>query len=508
MLKHFIYLIIGAGLTACSSVNTIYVTSKLVSVSADFQKKNVVDTIVSPYRSELGEEMLEVIARAENNFAKSRPNGSLNNWAADAILNSVDKSVFNLAPYFCLLNVGGLRNPLNKGDVRLEDAYKLMPFDNEIVVVELPLSSLTDVADYLVERGGEPISNVVLRDNKLEIKQSNGKFNWGITTSQSYLPLDNNAFFENKLSLVDWLRQWAKNDEEREEVYIRGFLGKMIFSGEEALKTSDVLSGGEKVRCMLSRMMMLRSNVLMFDEPTSHLDLESITALNGVSRRFELIQQVRAEEENVLLLDAGDIFQGTPYFNKFGGVLEMKLMTALGYDAATMGNHDFDGGMDGFVNAQQSANFPFLCSNYDFNNTPIDGYTQDYTIIQKGNVKVGIFGVGIELKGLVSGRKFGETVYLDPIEIANAKALELKDRGCDLVICLSHLGYAYEKDKVSDRILAQQTKNIHLIIGGHTHTFLDRPTEEKNLDGQAVLINQVGWAGINVGRIDFNFEQN
>ncbi|MDG1147597.1 MAG: metallophosphatase [Crocinitomicaceae bacterium] len=227
----------------------------------------------------------------------------------------------------------------------------------------------------------------------------------------------------------------------------------------------------------------------------------------GVSRRFELIQQVRAEEENVLLLDAGDIFQGTPYFNKFGGVLEMKLMTALGYDAATMGNHDFDGGMDGFVNAQQSANFPFLCSNYDFNNTPIDGYTQDYTIIQKGNVKVGIFGVGIELKGLVSGRKFGETVYLDPIEIANAKALELKDRGCDLVICLSHLGYAYEKDKVSDRILAQQTKNIHLIIGGHTHTFLDRPTEEKNLDGQAVLINQVGWAGINVGRIDFNFEQ-
>ena len=120
-----------------------------------------------------------------------------------------------------------------------------------------------------------------------EFKPSSGKFNWGITTSQSYLPLDNNAFFTEKLSLVDWLRQWAKNDEEREEVFIRGFLGKMIFSGEEALKTSDVLSGGEKVRCMLSRMMMLRSNVLMFDEPTSHLDLESITALNNSIKKFK-----------------------------------------------------------------------------------------------------------------------------------------------------------------------------------------------------------------------------
>ena len=120
-----------------------------------------------------------------------------------------------------------------------------------------------------------------------KFKQDNGKFSWGITTSQSYLPLDNSSFFKNKLNLIDWLRQWAKTDEEREEVFIRGFLGKMIFSGEEALKTADVLSGGEKVRCMLSRMMMLKTNVLMFDEPTSHLDLESITALNNSIKNFK-----------------------------------------------------------------------------------------------------------------------------------------------------------------------------------------------------------------------------
>ncbi len=227
----------------------------------------------------------------------------------------------------------------------------------------------------------------------------------------------------------------------------------------------------------------------------------------GVARRFEMIQKIRSEEVNVLLLDAGDIFQGTPYFNKYGGVLEMKLMSELGYDAATMGNHDFDAGLDGFVRAQEYAKFPFLCSNYEFKNTPIDGLTTDKMIIDKGGIKVGVFGVGVELKGLVPDAKYGETVYHDPIEIATDKATELKKAGCDLIICLSHLGYEYGSSKVSDRVLAQKTKGIHLIIGGHTHTFLDKPTEEKNLDGNTVLINQVGWAGVNLGRVDFEIDE-
>jgi 5'-nucleotidase len=223
----------------------------------------------------------------------------------------------------------------------------------------------------------------------------------------------------------------------------------------------------------------------------------------GVERRFELIQKIRSEEENVLLLDAGDIFQGTPYFNKFGGILEMKLMTALGYDAATMGNHDFDGGMDGFLKAKQFGKFPFLCSNYNFKNTILENQTQENTIINKGGIKIGIFGIGIELDGLVPKDKYKETLHLDPIELANHHAKLLKDKGCDLIICLSHLGYEYSTNKISDKILASKTTNIHLIIGGHTHTFLERPTVQKNRDGNTVLINQVGWGGINLGRIDF-----
>ena len=122
---------------------------------------------------------------------------------------------------------------------------------------------------------------------KGNLEAKSGKFQWGVTTTQSYLPLDNSSFFNKAMNLVDWLRQWAKTEEEREEVHIRGFLGKMIFSGEEALKQSNVLSGGEKVRCMLSRMMMMRANVLMLDEPTNHLDLESITAFNNSLKNFK-----------------------------------------------------------------------------------------------------------------------------------------------------------------------------------------------------------------------------
>lgn len=229
--------------------------------------------------------------------------------------------------------------------------------------------------------------------------------------------------------------------------------------------------------------------------------------MGGVSKRMELVSQIRSEEEHVLLVDAGDIFQGTPYFNKYGGVLEMKCMTALGYDAATMGNHDFDGGLEGFLAAKKYANFPFLCANYDFSETILRDQTQAYVIIDKGKIKVGIFGIGVELDGLVPANKFGQTKYLDPVATANKVAMELKEKGCDLIICLSHLGYEYASEKISDRLLAAKTRNIHLILGGHTHTFLEKPTQAKNLDGETVLINQVGWGGIQLGRLDFFIDE-
>jgi 5'-nucleotidase len=231
----------------------------------------------------------------------------------------------------------------------------------------------------------------------------------------------------------------------------------------------------------------------------------------GFARRAALVQKYRTEQPNLLLLDSGDTFQGTPYFNFFGGELEFKLMSMMGYDASTMGNHDFDNGLEGFKKVQGNAKFPFLCSNYDFSNTILEGQTMPYKIFNKNGMKVGILGVGIKLEGLVGKKSYGETKYLDPIETAQHFATLLKiEKKCDLVICLSHIGFDYRDDpqKVSDKIMAAKTEHIDLILGAHTHTFLNEPQSFLNKSGKNVLVNQVGWAGLLLGKIDFYFDRN
>ena len=228
--------------------------------------------------------------------------------------------------------------------------------------------------------------------------------------------------------------------------------------------------------------------------------------MGGAARRAAIIESIRKEEKNVLLLDAGDIFQGTPYFNYYGGELEFKLMSMMQYDLATMGNHDFDNGIDGFYAQLPHAKFDFVSANYDFKNTVLNDIVKPYKIINKDGIKIGIFGLGVQLDGLVDKKLYKETVYNNPIEVAQDMTRILKEeKKCDMVICLSHLGFKYkdEPEKPSDIMLANKTKNIDLIIGGHTHTFLDKPVIEKNSEGKEVLINQVGCFGVNLGRIDF-----
>ncbi|NRA92714.1 MAG: metallophosphoesterase [Psychroserpens sp.] len=229
----------------------------------------------------------------------------------------------------------------------------------------------------------------------------------------------------------------------------------------------------------------------------------------GVARRAGLIESIRKENPNTLLFDAGDIFQGTPYFNYYGGELEFKLMSMLNYDLATIGNHDFDNGIDGLYAQMPHAKFDFVSANYDFSNTIMDAQVNPYKIFNIGGIKIGVFGLGIELNGLVSKNLYKETQYLDPLEVAQDMSRILKtEQQCDLVICLSHLGYAYKNNpkKASDIKLAKRTKDIDLFIGGHTHTFLDKPTVVKNSVSENVLVNQVGCYGIKLGRIDFYFD--
>lgn len=279
--------------------------------------------------------------------------------------------------------------------------------------------------------------------------------------------------------------------------------------------TAAFLAGGaEEIWSLAGKPDIVKITILHTNDVHSRIepfpmDGSRNQGLGGAAKRASLIKKIREQEKNVLLLDAGDIFQGTPYFNFYGGELEMKLMTAMGYDAVTIGNHDFDAGIEGLVKQMVHADFPFLMANYDMKDTLLKGKTKPYHIFEKSKVRIGVFGLGIELEGLVPKTLYQDIEYLNPIQEGQKIADILKhDEKCDFVICLSHLGYKYDGNKVSDVVLAQSSRNIDLIIGGHTHTFLNEPVKEKNLDGKMVNITQVGWAGIMLGRLDVFFERN
>ncbi|MGB5418519.1 bifunctional metallophosphatase/5'-nucleotidase [Algibacter sp.] len=291
-------------------------------------------------------------------------------------------------------------------------------------------------------------------------------------------------------------------------------MNRRHFIQQASAGTALVTLGSIGLQSFSSATKTTKITILHTNDVHSHIDAfgpEDTRNANkgGVARRATLVESIRNENPNTLLLDAGDIFQGTPYFNYYGGELEFKLMSKLKYDAATIGNHDFDNGIDGLYAQLPHAEFEFISANYDFSNTIMDTHAKPYKVFKKDGIKIGVFGLGIELSGLVAPDMFKETKYLDPLEVSQDMARILKyEERCDLIICLSHLGYYYKNspNKISDLTLAKATKDIDLIIGGHTHTFLRKPTVVKNSEDKNMLVNQVGCYGINLGKIDFYFD--
>jgi 5'-nucleotidase len=291
-------------------------------------------------------------------------------------------------------------------------------------------------------------------------------------------------------------------------------LNRRKFISESVLTAGAMFTGPSLINELLKEEASYKLTILHTNDVHSRIDPFPMDGgrnqgLGGVVSRAAIIEEIRKREEHVLLLDAGDIFQGTPYFNLYKGEPEIKAMTSMQYDATTIGNHDFDAGLENLANQlTKHAKFPMLVSNYDFKGTPMEYKYEPFKIFKKGKIKIGVFGIGIEMKGLVPENLIEGTQYLDPIQKANEMAAHLKkEKDCDMIICLSHLGYKYNENKVSDLVLAQESENIDLIIGGHTHTFLDAPVTRTNKKGQNVIVNQVGFAGIILGRLDFQLSK-
>jgi len=286
----------------------------------------------------------------------------------------------------------------------------------------------------------------------------------------------------------------------------RTFLKQTIIGGGAlslGFIPKELFASGELVR-----LTVMHTNDIHYHLDPFPADHAEYPGKGGLVRIASMVNQSRKENPNMLLLDAGDMFQGTPYFNYFKGNLIVKVMSKMGYDAGTIGNHEFDNGMGDILSAIKTANFPLISSNYDFSDTILNGFVKKQLILEKGGIKVGIYGLGIELDGLVGTLNYGKTRYLDPLATALKMESVLKnDHRCDLVICLSHLGLSYENSKISDTTLAPKTKYTDLIVGGHTHSFLEKPLVLKNADGKPILINQAGWAALETGKIEFLFDR-
>jgi 5'-nucleotidase len=228
--------------------------------------------------------------------------------------------------------------------------------------------------------------------------------------------------------------------------------------------------------------------------------------MGGMKALGAAIKKIRDEREHVLLFDAGDFIQCSVFSEGDNGSSEIKSMCGLCYDAATLGEHDFAIGIEELALRISEANYPFVLANYDFAGSVLEGMVKPYIVLEKAGLRIGVFGLGIELDN-ISALHNSSIVYKTAIPVAISVSDKLKkEEQCDLVICLSHLGYEYVGEKPSDKILAMQSENIDLIIGGHTHTFLETPENILNKRKEKIIVNQAGWGGINLGLVDFNFD--
>lgn len=233
----------------------------------------------------------------------------------------------------------------------------------------------------------------------------------------------------------------------------------------------------------------------------------AVAGRGGFLRRVAMIKEERAKNPDLLLIDSGDFSQGSPFYTMFKGDVEVGLMNLMGYDAVTIGNHEFDFGLENMARIFKIAKFPVVCANYDFTGTCVEGLVKPYVIIKRNGLKIGLFGLSPQLEGLVDLSKCKGVTYLDPIEVGNRVAAELKhDKKCDVVICVSHLGWL-RPDEMGDQKLLASSKDIDLVLGGHSHSYFKALRYVNNADGKAVPVDQNGKNAMYVGKLTLSFDK-
>lgn len=479
------------------------------------------DSLLLPYRAGVDSLRSPVLGESAVAMTGGRPESLLSNWMSDVLRHH--SRAYGREADLGLCNVGGLRSTMPQGAVTVGDVFEIAPFENRFCLLRLRGSDLLDLFRQMAHSGGEGISGARLdisADGQLLSATVGGravKPNKVYTIATiDYLAEGNDGLValkqavkcERKSELVrDVLMDFIRQEHAAGRAITAQLEGRITIDGQRAEASA---SGGQADAKREVSLFVVHTN-------DTHSQIEPINPLSsnreragkaGYLRRAALVDLLRADHPDLLLLDCGDFSQGSAYYNLYKGEVEVRLMNAMGYDAATIGNHEFDFGLDNMARLFRMAQFPILCCNYDFAGTPLAGLVQPATVVERDGVRIGLLGVCPKLEGLVQAANYEGVSYHDPIASAQAVADSLRTvEHCDLVIVLSHLGWdAGLADDMCDQRFIAATRGIDLVVGGHSHTYFEEPRYVRNADGQPVPCNQMGKSGQWVGTLSLRLK--
>jgi len=516
MRRYFIYLLtivcfcsLHAQNYECSTIQTHRIE---VTKSLDKHPDSLALEILSPYSQGVDSLIGGVIGYSDMLMTADRPESLLSNFVADAYVTEAKKMGYNVD--FAICNVGGLRSDMPEGAVTKGNILNIAPFQNYFTIVELKGEYVLELFAQIAQSLGEGVSKevgLVIDGNGTLISSSlKGK---AIKPNKTYKIATINYLAEgnDRMEAFKKASKCIVKDDLAQDVLIH-YITDENQAGRHLTSSLDgrikVVGGNpslddfEKKRKQDVELLVVHTNdthscILPLDPNSVN---KSIADKGGYIRRSTLINEMREVDPDLLLLDCGDFSQGSAYYSLYKGEVEVQLMNHMKYDASTIGNHEFDYGIDNMVRIFKMANFPILCCNYDFGETALKDIVKPYTIINRKGLKIGLLGVCPALEGLVFEENYKGISYLDPRECANKIAEYLKnEEKCDLVICISHLGWRKTElggpsasGQVWDQDFIAGTRNIDVVCGGHSHTYFTHPEYVNNLDGKPVICNQMG----------------
>jgi len=508
-----------------------------ITKALDARPSAEAEAFVAPFRTGVDSLRAPYVGQSELYMAGGRPESLLSNWVADALVAAGERLGYH--PDLGICNMGGLRAAMPQGTVRRGDILAIAPFENFFTILKMKGSDVQALMNDIAAVRGEGVSSsariVATLDGKLKSATLNGK---PIDPNQTYTiaTLDYLADGNDKLYSLKRSTERVVTEEPIRETLMnhlrlldqqgRKATSKiegrvtLVDEGETAASYKKEVTPKAAEAAEQTATISIASNpgkvareLLLVHTNDTHSCIEPLNPLladtaqadkGGYLRRLTLINDLREKNPDLLLVDAGDFSQGSAYYSLYHGDVEVGLMNLMHYDAAPIGNHEFDWGTENMARIFRLANFPIVCCNYDFNGTPLEGLVKPYTIIRRAGLKIGILGISPQLEGLVAAHTCEGVTFSDPIASATRVADYLKQtERCDLVVCLSHLGWKVAG--ISDEELIASTRNIDIVIGGHSHTYFSKPEIVQNLDGRPVPDNQMGKNGRYVGTMRLQF---